>query len=122
MNRDGRVVDAAPRRRIRVHEGESSVTETVEHPALRDAAVALAESLPLRGHLVIQGFADGDEAVLLECNARVGGASTLGFHAGVDSPAWAVREALGEAVEPQVGSYRRGVRLVRHPADRFIEP
>jgi carbamoyl-phosphate synthase large subunit len=121
VNRDGRVVDAAPRARIRVHEGESTITETVEHPELVAAAVRLAEGLPLRGHLVIQGFADGSEATLLECNPRVGGASTLGFHAGVASPQWAMREALGETVAPQVGRYRRGVRLVRYPADRLIE-
>ena len=28
------MVEAAPRDRIRVHEGESVVTETVEHPGL----------------------------------------------------------------------------------------
>jgi len=121
VNREGRVVDAAPRRRIRVHEGESTVTETVEHSSLAGAAIALAESLPLRGHLVVQGFALGDEALLVECNPRVGGASTLAFHAGVDSPAWFVREAAGEVVEPRLGSYRRGLRLVRYSADRLIE-
>jgi carbamoyl-phosphate synthase large subunit len=94
----------------------------VEHPQLVAAAVALAESLPLRGHLVIQGFARGSAVELIECNPRVGGASTLGFRAGVDFPGWALREARGETVEPQRGRYRRGVRLVRYPADRFIEP
>jgi carbamoyl-phosphate synthase large subunit len=122
VNREGQVVEAAPRTRIKVHEGESTVTETVEHPALAAVAIALAESLDLRGHLVIQGFTQGDEVVLLECNPRVGGASTLGFRAGVDTPAWAIREARGEAVAPQVGGYRRGLRMVRYPADRFIDP
>lgn len=122
VNRRGEVVDAAPRTRIRVHEGESTVTETVEHPELASTAVRLAESLDLRGHLVIQGFAGDRDVTLLECNPRVGGASTLGFHAGIRSPLWAIREALGEPVEPQLGSYRRGLRLVRYPTDRLIEP
>jgi carbamoyl-phosphate synthase large subunit len=121
VNRAGRVVDAAPRTRIRVHNGESTVTETVEHPGLVDASVRLAESLDLRGHLVIQGFALGDKATLIECNPRVGGASTLGFAAGVDSPAWALAEALGERVEPRRGAYRRGLAMVRYPADRLVE-
>jgi len=122
VNRDGQVVEAAPRTRLCVYEGESSVTETVEHPQLAAAAVALAESLPLRGHLVIQGFANGTEVALIECNARVGGASTLGFQAGVDTPRWAIEEALGGTVAPRPGAYRRGLRLVRYPADRVIEP
>jgi carbamoyl-phosphate synthase large subunit len=121
VNRDGRVVDAAPRTRIRVHEGESVVTETVEHPDLAAAAIALAESLPLRGHAVIQGFVRDRDAVLIECNPRVGGASTLGFAAGIDSPRWALAEASGETVPPRLGAYRRGLRLVRYPADRVIE-
>jgi carbamoyl-phosphate synthase large subunit len=120
VNREGRVVEAAPRTRIRVHEGESVVTETVEHPGLVAAAVRLAESLALRGHLVIQAFVDGDDVSLLECNPRVGGASTLGFHAGVDTPAWSLAEAHGATVEPRLGSYRRGLRMVRYPADRLF--
>ena len=115
------MVEAAPRARIRVHDGESTVTETVEHPGLVDAAVRLAESLELRGHLVVQAFADGERVSVLECNPRVGGASTLGFHAGVDTPAWALAEARGETVEPRLGQYRRGLRMVRYPADRLIE-
>ncbi|MGI8944838.1 MAG: ATP-grasp domain-containing protein [Thermoleophilaceae bacterium] len=121
VNRRGEVVEAAPRARIRVHDGESTVTETVEHPQLVAAAVGLAESLDLRGHAVVQAFVEGPEVTLLECNPRVGGGSTLGFHAGVETPAWAIAEALGETVAPRPGSYRRGLRLVRYPADRLIE-
>ncbi len=120
VNNAGEVVDAAPRTRIRVHDGESTVTETVEHPALVQAVVKLMGSLDLRGHVVVQAFADGPAVTLLECNPRVGGASTLGFHAGVESPRWAIREALGETIEPQLGAYRRDLRLVRYPADRLI--
>ena len=122
LDRRGHVVDAAPRTRIRVHDGESTVTETVEHPELTAMAVRFAESLDLRGHLVIQAFADGPAVMLLECNPRVGGASTLGFHAGIDTPRWAIEEALGETLEPQLGAYRRGLRLVRYQADRLIGP
>lgn len=119
-NERGEVVEAAPRTRIRVHDGESTVTETVEHPALVHAVVRLIGTLELRGHVVVQAFADGPTVTLLECNPRVGGASTLGFHAGVESPRWAIREALGETIEPQLGAYRRGLRLIRYPADRFL--
>jgi carbamoyl-phosphate synthase large subunit len=120
VNREGQVVDAAPRTRIRVHDGESVVTETVEHPELVAATTRFAESLPLRGHLVVQAFVEGNDVALLECNPRVGGASTLGFHAGIDTPRWAIAEAQGEPVEPRLGSYRRGLRMVRYPADRLF--
>ena len=122
VNRRGEVVDAAPRIRIRVHDGEATVTETVEHRELVEVALRLATSLELRGHLVIQAFVRGSDVTLIECNPRVGGASTLGFSAGVDSVRWAIREARGETVQPQLGAYRRGLRLVRYPADRLVEP
>ncbi|MCW3019092.1 MAG: carbamoyl-phosphate synthase [Solirubrobacterales bacterium] len=121
VNRRGEVVDAAPRARIRVHDGESTITETVEHAQLTKTVVQLIGSLELCGHAVVQAFVDGDSVTLLECNPRVGGASTLSFYAGVQSPRWAIREAAGETVEPQVGAYRRGLRLVRYAADRLID-
>jgi carbamoyl-phosphate synthase large subunit len=122
VNRSGEVVEVAPRVRIRVHDGEATVTETVEHPELVSVAARLATSLELRGHLVIQAFVRGSEVTLIECNPRVGGASALGFSAGVETPRWAIQEALGETVEPRLGSYRRGLRLVRYPTDRLLEP
>ena len=64
----------------------------------------------------------GPEAVLLECNARVGGASTLGFHAGVDSPALGDRaRRVARRSSRALGGYRRSLRLVRYPADRLVE-
>jgi carbamoyl-phosphate synthase large subunit len=121
VNRRGEVVEVAPRMRIRIHDGESTVTETVEHAELVAIAVRFAASLDLRGHLVIQAFVHGRDVTLVECNPRVGGASTLGFYAGVESPQWAMREALGEVVEPRIGAYRRGLRLVRYPVDLLVE-
>ena len=121
VNFEGDLIEAAPRARVRVRDGESTVTETVEHPALVAVARTLAKTLDLRGHFVVQAFAEGDRVSVIECNARVGGASTLGFVAGVDTPRWALAEARGEPVVPRIGTYQRGLRLVRYAADLLIE-
>jgi carbamoyl-phosphate synthase large subunit len=121
VNRCGQVVDAVPRIRTRVHAGESFISETVDAPRLIDQSVQLADSFRLRGHNVLQAFADGDAFRFIECNPRVGGASSLGFRAGLEAPRWSIEEAFGHTPEPRLGSYRRGLRLVRHTVDLFEE-
>jgi len=121
VNRYGQVVDAVPRIRTRVHAGESFISETVEAPRLIDQSVRLAESFCLRGHNVLQAFADGDAFRFIECNPRVGGASSLGFRAGLESPRWSIEEAFGHTPDSRMGGYRRGLRLIRHTVDLFEE-
>jgi carbamoyl-phosphate synthase large subunit len=120
VNREGELVEAVPRLRARVHGGESVVSETVEAPALVEGAAALAHAFGLRGHAVLQAFTAGDGVQWIECNPRYGGASALAFEAGLDSPRHALLEALGRHVAPHLGSYSRGLRLLRYAADRFV--
>jgi carbamoyl-phosphate synthase large subunit len=120
VNREGELVEAIPRLRARVQGGESVVSETVEAPALVEVASAVANALGLRGHAVLQAFTTGDEVQLIECNPRYGGASALAFEAGLDSPRHSLLEALGHHVAPHLGSYQRGLRLLRYAADRFV--
>jgi carbamoyl-phosphate synthase large subunit len=121
VNRSGEVVEVVPRRRTQVFHGESAVSETVEAPALVAASIALAGHFELRGHNVLQAFVQVDGSVVfIECNPRVGGASSLSFEAGLDTPHWSLMEAAGQRVTPRVGLYRRGLTLIRYSADRFL--
>jgi carbamoyl-phosphate synthase large subunit len=119
VNRLGQVVDAVPRIRTRVHAGESFISETVDAPRLVEQSVRLAEAFGLRGHNVVQAFACGDQCRFIECNPRVGGASSLSFRAGLESPRWSIEEAFGRTTTPRLGSYQRGLRLIRHTVDLF---
>ena len=121
VNLEGEVVEVVPRRRIQVVHGESTVSETAEMPDLVRASIALAGEFLLRGHNVLQAIIQSNgEIIFIECNPRVGGASNLSFEAGLDTPYWSLLEARGEYVAPQIGQYRRGLRLVRHSTDLFI--
>jgi carbamoyl-phosphate synthase large subunit len=69
----------------------------------------------------LQAFVQVDGSVVfIECNPRVGGASSLSFEAGLDTPHWSLMEAAGQRVTPRVGLYRRGLTLIRYSADRFL--
>lgn len=122
VNRGKEVVEVVPRRRNQVLDGESVVSETVEAPALVKLSIALVKLFSLRGHNVLQALVQPDgEVVFVECNPRVGGASTLSFEAGLDTPYWSLLEARGGYVAPRIGQYRRGLKLIRYNTDRFIE-
>jgi carbamoyl-phosphate synthase large subunit len=115
------VVEVVPRVRLQVRAGESVITETVEAPELVLRSIDLASLLGLRGHNVLQAFVSpAGEPVFIECNPRVGGASALSMEAGLDSLRWGLMEASGLTVGPRLGRYRRGLRMVRYPCDRFV--
>jgi carbamoyl-phosphate synthase large subunit len=121
VNREGEVVEAIPRVRRLVRHGESVITETVEAPELIRRSIELSEEFGLRGHAVLQAFVDDEgRPIFIECNPRVGGASALSMEAGLDTLGWSILEARGGRVEPRIGHYRRGLKMVRYPSDRFI--
>ena len=117
----GDIVEVVPRVRLQVRAGESVITETVEAPELVQRSIDLASLLELRGHNVLQAFVNpAGEPVFIECNPRVGGASALSMEAGLDSLRWGLMEARGLTVGLSLGRYRRGLRMVRYPCDRFV--
>jgi len=115
------VVGAVARTRDRVVSGESQVTTVVDAPVLVAECVALAARLGVRGHAVFQAIETPSGYRHIECNPRVGGASTLAFAAGLRTPEYLVREALGEppCAPPAIAT---GLRLVRRPVDTVLLP
>jgi carbamoyl-phosphate synthase large subunit len=76
--------------------GESQVTTTLPDAALLARLRPIVEKLGLYGPFVLQALlTDEGGLLLIECNCRFGGASTLGIAAGVDSFYWFLQEAGG---------------------------
>jgi carbamoyl-phosphate synthase large subunit len=118
---DGRVLGAVARTRDLVVDGESQVTTAVDAPELVAECTLLAAQLGIRGHAVFQAIDTGSGHAHVECNPRVGGASALAFAAGLRTPEYLVREALGEVPGP-ASALVSGLRLVRRPVDRVLFP
>lgn len=92
----GRCLGAVARRREVVVNGESQVTASERHPRLETLCADLSVRLGLRGHACWQVIEDAAGGLhIIECNPRVGGASTLSWAAGLDSLAWFLIEARG---------------------------
>ena len=82
------------RTRDSVVQGESQVTTTFRNEKLQSKITGILELLKLRGPVVMQAFLDNkDQLHIIECNPRIGGASTASIAAGLDIWYWAILEA-----------------------------
>jgi len=111
------------RSRDMVRHGESQVSTVVEDPRLEKLVMDAALLLGVRGHAVFQAIkASRGEFRLVECNCRLGGASTLSMAAGMDSPAWFFMETQNRDFLPEAFVRGKpGLRLIRYSEDRFVE-
>jgi len=118
---NGRFKGAVARTRDEVVEGESRVTTVVRDDEAVRLAESLAKALDLQGHFVIQAIRSERGLEVIECNSRVGGASTLAFASGLDSLWWFLLEAEGTNVDdyPFLES-EVPLRLIRVAADTVV--
>lgn len=100
--------------------GESQITTTFRDDALEDVATAALRALKLRGPVVMQGFVDAQGRLhIMECNARIGGASTASIAAGLDVLHWSLLEALGDNSEHPFHRVSGEVRQIRVTEDLY---
>src|SRR5690606_31781337 len=99
--------------------GESQVTATFRDSKLEMLCAAFAEKLGIYGHAVMQIMIDAaGEYHIIECNARLGGASRLSLEMGLDSIYWFLLESQGVDLDEYPFS-RSAVekRLIRYAED-----
>jgi carbamoyl-phosphate synthase large subunit len=117
---NGNVISAVPRERINVWGGESLVTKTFYNEVIIKNAVKLSKALDLKGHITIQCFFNGKEIKFIEINPRFGGAASLSFRSGANSPELLVKLLNGEKIEPILGKFKDGLVALRYVEDFFI--
>ncbi|MFD2116974.1 ATP-grasp domain-containing protein [Paenibacillus yanchengensis] len=108
-------------RELVVH-GESQITTTVRIPEVETMMMQIAEHFPFQGHIIFQVLLDGNQKIhIIECNCRVGGASTLSFAAGLQSVYWFMQESIGTTDKELVFERsKEEKRLIRHAEDMLI--
>lgn len=107
------------RERSRVVHGESQITKVRRRPDIAELAQEVALTIRVRGHAIVQILDDGDRLHVLECNSRVGGASSGAWLNGLRTVDAMLLESLGETPTP-LTPRSEGATLVRIPADRML--
>lgn len=108
------------RERVLVVDGESQITQIVEHPKLSKLIEKAAVDLSLEGHVMFQAIEDKNEELwIIECNARIGGASTLSIYAGLDTFNWWIAECNGENIDDWPVNIKK-LKQVRYKKDLIL--
>jgi len=120
--RDGRIVAAVPRARLKVDSGIAVTALTLHDPELEEFARLVAARIALRytANIQFRRNAHGTP-VLLEVNARFPGTMPLTVHSGVNMPLLSLRDVLGESLPPGPLPFR-DVAVVRYWTEEFIDP
>ena len=120
--RDGRIVAAVPRARLKVDSGIAVTALTLHDPELEGFTRRVAARIGLRYTANIQFRRDAcGTPVLLEVNARFPGTMPLTVYSGVNMPLMSLRDVLGDP-PPQGPLPFRDVAVVRYWTEAFIEP
>ena len=121
-NKQCEVKGIITRSRDKIVNGESQVTTIVQKPKLEKLCTDLIETFKLSGHLNVQALEINDnEFVIIECNPRFGGASTLSIEAGLDSFYWFLLEISNEDLTDYPFLRNLSIKKqIRYPQNLFI--
>lgn len=112
---------AIVRRRDKVVRGESQITTAVDEPELEELCIKASKEIGIYGHAVWQAFKDADGRYhIIECNSRIGGASSLSLAMGLDSFYWFFTKANGRDTSGLAFNRNpENLQQIRAPYDTF---
>lgn len=119
ISKDRKMIQSVVRKRNLVIDGESQITEIIDYLKLNKLIQKASLVLKLEGHVMFQAIEDEfGELWIIECNARIGGASTLCIYAGLDTFNWWIKESFGEKIELPVDIKK--LKQIRYKKDLII--
>ncbi|MCX7955042.1 MAG: ATP-grasp domain-containing protein [Bacteroidales bacterium] len=120
VTKEGKCKEVVLRERNLIVNGESHISTIFNNRKLKLLFSELSEFLNIRGHAIFQAIIKGNNAYIIECNCRLGGASTLSICSGLETIYWFLLEANNEnintyysKIEPQ--------KLIRVYNDYFFK-
>ena len=123
MDLDGKAaLQSVCRERIIVNSGESKISKITRIKEVETISENICSKLELVGHNVIQVFYNDGNIMVIEANARFGGASNLSIKAGLDSADRIVRMFLGDMSARINKDIRSDLIMYRFSEDYICEP
>lgn len=119
MNLDGtKALQAVCRKRSYIVGGESKISKVVDLPILEKTCMEIGEKLKLVGHNVLQAFYSDDRGIIMiEANARFGGASNLSIVAGLNSPERILKMLYDDNTAHENQKIKFGLNMYRYSED-----
>ena len=122
VSREGRVVAAVPRERMKVDSGIAVASRTIDLPDVIESAVRTAEIIGIRGVANVQFKRAADGVFkLLEVNPRYPGTLPLTSAAGIDIPRLMAAELMGKTL-PEGRMPFRELMVVRYWTEHYFDP
>jgi carbamoyl-phosphate synthase large subunit len=121
VRRDGRVIAAVPRDRMKIDSGIAVASRTLNLPDLMQSAIRTAEVIGIRGCANVQFKRAADGVFkLLEVNPRFPGTLPLTTAAGIDMPKLMVDELMGRPVPDKLMPFKE-MMVVRYWTEHFFD-
>ncbi len=119
--RDGRVIGAVPRERMKIDSGIAVASRTINVPEVIASAVKTAQAIGIRGTANVQFKRAGDGIFkLLEVNPRFPGTLPLTIEAGVDMPKLMAAELAGKTLPDGLLPFRE-LMVVRYWTEHYFD-
>jgi carbamoyl-phosphate synthase large subunit len=121
VRRDGRVIAAVPRERMKVDSGIAIASRTINLPEVIDSAVKTAEAIGIRGTANVQFKCAADGVFkLLEVNPRYPGTLPLTGAAGIDMPKLMADELAGKPMPDRLMPFKE-LMVVRYWTEHYFD-
>jgi carbamoyl-phosphate synthase large subunit len=121
VDMEGRARAAVPRERLEVKAGVAFKAITVDHKAIINDSVKVAETLGIRGVCNVQCRLVNDIPQFFEVNPRFPSALPITVAAGVNMPHLLVKLALKEPLEHAFFPFQAGVYMARYWEEIFYQ-
>ena len=102
ISKNGYIPGVSMRTRSIIVKGESKLTSTFKNKFFEEQINSIISKLSIKGPLVIQAFIDKNKLIFIECNPRIGGASTISIKNGLNIFLWSIIEILDPSYRPKL--------------------
>jgi carbamoyl-phosphate synthase large subunit len=116
ISKYNKVIGIVIRHRKLIIEGESKISIVIRNNLIEKKIKNYISSLNLYGPVMIQAKLLGKKLHIIECNSRIGGASTHSINYGLDVIYWALLECIFQ--KPKLNFYKKKY----HPLSQFRFP
>jgi carbamoyl-phosphate synthase large subunit len=108
LSENNKVIGIILRKRNLIIDGESKISTIIKNPYLEMEFTKYFESMNLTGLVMMQCIISNKKVYIIECNPRIGGASTLSVQHGLDAFYWFIKKSLNKNFKPV---FKRNNRL-----------